>query len=629
VKIPVSELKPGAHVKGTTIAELGNRNRPLDMIVYQKDGKDYLLLANNSRGVMKIPTEGADATESITSRVDGDEGPRLRDDQGDDGDHAARQARLGPRPGPGPCRFGLSQPEDGRPAVNATEFPRATAGSRHLAGPGLLPRAIPEPESKPLTRPPGTFRRGERGRRDGLVLGAALVLAALTPLMAIAGPDRPEVRWKVAGDRHLVEVAGLDRSTLDHMNSAEFDEARWGALLRVAVHTGDGPASDRRAMLGTYRVEEGLVRFRPRFPLERGMTYEAVFDPSRLPGAGDVEPNAPPIVVPLTLEAPSNAATTSLVRVDPAVETLPENLLKFYLTFSAPMSRGQAYDRVHLLDASGKAIDSPFLELGEELWDPSATRLTLLFDPGRIKTGLRPRDEVGPSSRRAESYTLVVDEAWPDAQGRPLLRGGRKHFRVGPADHTSPDPASWTDPGPRAGSRDPSSSPSPSRWTCALPGPAGQRPRPGGTCPPRARRDRGRRARWSFLPDADWREGSTGIVVGRDLEDLAGNSVGRPFEVDTISGSTLRRTGRAGDACDSGFPPAPSDGGIRQRHRRRGRCAPPFSPGRRCPVGADEGSMRAHSRPRGRGLCDPRSLIRPSRPPSPGGRREERIGLTR
>ena len=30
------------------------------MIVYKKDGKDFLLLANNSRGVMKISTEGID-----------------------------------------------------------------------------------------------------------------------------------------------------------------------------------------------------------------------------------------------------------------------------------------------------------------------------------------------------------------------------------------------------------------------------------------------------------------------------------------------------------------------------------------------------------------------------------------
>ncbi len=71
VKMPVAELKAGAHVKGTTIAELGNRNRPLDMIVYQKDGKDYLLMANSSRGVMKIPTEGAASAESITQPVRG------------------------------------------------------------------------------------------------------------------------------------------------------------------------------------------------------------------------------------------------------------------------------------------------------------------------------------------------------------------------------------------------------------------------------------------------------------------------------------------------------------------------------------------------------------------------------
>jgi len=71
VKVPVSDLKAGAHVKGTTIAELGNRNRPLDMIVYRKDGKDFILMTNNSRGVMKIRTEGAGTAESITEPVRG------------------------------------------------------------------------------------------------------------------------------------------------------------------------------------------------------------------------------------------------------------------------------------------------------------------------------------------------------------------------------------------------------------------------------------------------------------------------------------------------------------------------------------------------------------------------------
>jgi len=69
VKVPVSQLKPGERIKGTTIAELGNRNRPLDMIVYKKDGKDYILMANSSRGLMKISTENIDKIEGITKPV--------------------------------------------------------------------------------------------------------------------------------------------------------------------------------------------------------------------------------------------------------------------------------------------------------------------------------------------------------------------------------------------------------------------------------------------------------------------------------------------------------------------------------------------------------------------------------
>jgi hypothetical protein len=69
VKFPVNSLQPGAKVLGTTIAELGNRNRPLDMIVYKKNGKEFLLMANNSRGVMKISTDGFASAQKITARV--------------------------------------------------------------------------------------------------------------------------------------------------------------------------------------------------------------------------------------------------------------------------------------------------------------------------------------------------------------------------------------------------------------------------------------------------------------------------------------------------------------------------------------------------------------------------------
>jgi hypothetical protein len=71
VRFPVSALQPGAKIRGKTIAELGNRNRPLDMIVYNKDGKDWLLLANDNRGVMKIDTDNIEATGAIEEPVRG------------------------------------------------------------------------------------------------------------------------------------------------------------------------------------------------------------------------------------------------------------------------------------------------------------------------------------------------------------------------------------------------------------------------------------------------------------------------------------------------------------------------------------------------------------------------------
>jgi hypothetical protein len=69
VKFPIDGLKPGQKIVGTTIAELGNRNRPLDMIAYSKDGREFLLMANNSRGVMKIPTAPFATAAAITAPV--------------------------------------------------------------------------------------------------------------------------------------------------------------------------------------------------------------------------------------------------------------------------------------------------------------------------------------------------------------------------------------------------------------------------------------------------------------------------------------------------------------------------------------------------------------------------------
>jgi hypothetical protein len=69
VKFPVSSLRPGNKVRGTTIGEFGNRNRPIDMIIYKKNGQDFILMSNNVRGVMKVPTSPFGKASAISSPV--------------------------------------------------------------------------------------------------------------------------------------------------------------------------------------------------------------------------------------------------------------------------------------------------------------------------------------------------------------------------------------------------------------------------------------------------------------------------------------------------------------------------------------------------------------------------------
>ena len=95
VRIPVKQLKPKANVTGTTIAELGNRNKPLDMIEYSSNSKRFILMANSSRGVMKVSTEGIDKVEPIVARVGGGETAGLKYETIEDWKGVVQLAKLG------------------------------------------------------------------------------------------------------------------------------------------------------------------------------------------------------------------------------------------------------------------------------------------------------------------------------------------------------------------------------------------------------------------------------------------------------------------------------------------------------------------------------------------------------
>src|SRR5205807_10057627 len=101
----------------------------------------------------------------------------------------------------------------------------------------------------------------------------------------------------------------------------------WTSLFALYVV----PASGKErgpALLGTYRIEDGVVRFEPRFGLVPGVRYQAVFNPARVPSRAGLEEK--PIEKEIALAKPKTDPTV-VTHVYPTTDRLPENQLKFYL----------------------------------------------------------------------------------------------------------------------------------------------------------------------------------------------------------------------------------------------------------------------------------------------------------
>jgi hypothetical protein len=232
-----------------------------------------------------------------------------------------------------------------------------------------------------------------------------------------------------------------------------------------------------------------------------------------------------------------NASPATVVaQVYPSAAVLPENLLKFYVHFSAPMTRGAAYQNIHLRDASGAVIDLPFLELPEELWDASMTRLTLLIDPGRIKRGVKPLEDIGPVFEAGRRYSLTIETAWRDAAGQPLRERFEKTFQAGPADRTPPATSRWKLRAPAAGGRDalmvdfdePMDHALTLRLLAVVKSDGDGRAVRGDETLGREERQ------WTFVPDEPWPAGAYELKIATTIEDLAGNNVGKAFDVDVF-----------------------------------------------------------------------------------------------
>jgi len=302
----------------------------------------------------------------------------------------------------------------------------------------------------------------------------------------------------------------------------------WGTVFLVYAGAGKVPP-----LVGAYSVESGTLVFRPRYPIAAGVRYHAVFRARS--GA----------IITNDFDGPARAVNpvARVEQVYPTADVLPSNLLRLYIVFSAAMSQGEAEAHIHVEDDKGKVLPDELLP-GQELWDPSFQRLTMTFDPGRIKRGLTSNRTIGPPITEGRHYKLVIDSSWPDARGVPMVQGFTKSFTGGPPERTPPDPAQWRVTAPPKETKNALAVDFPGPMNYSLLLKTIQVMRRQEKVIGRVALDR-HEAEWRFTPETAWQTGDYQLAIDTGIEDLAGNHIGAAFDIDvfeTVSKAIERKS---------------------------------------------------------------------------------------
>ncbi len=375
-----------------------------------------------------------------------------------------------------------------------------------------------------MTAAAGSHVRATAGRRAWCAV-PRLSLSVCVIAIACSAPPRPISVGLEDGSGDgpaAVRVTGLSADELAALRAAVWREEGWQALLAVTVSDGDGTP-----VAGRYVASREALEFHPRFPFDPGRSYRVRFDPARLPTprAGEA--------VEVTVALPARAPTppTVVTSLSPSSDPWPSNLLRFYVHFSAQMSQTQGVEFVRLLDDKGQEVTDALLPSAIDFWNADRTRYTVFFDPGRVKRGILPNRTLGRALEPGRDYTIVVDAAWRDAEGRPLAESYRRTFRSGPPVERALALTDWRITAPRAGTPDtlvvvfPHSLDEGLLRRAVGVAQAGEGPIDGTVAVALGETE------WRFIPARPWRAGRHELLVLSILEDPSGNRLGRAFEV--------------------------------------------------------------------------------------------------
>jgi hypothetical protein len=241
-------------------------------------------------------------------------------------------------------------------------------------------------------------------------------------------PSGISIQWKDSVATGLIIPKSL-------VSGLEKESIRSTLTVRLKQATPQPP------VFGEYLMAGDEIVFQPLVPLTRGLSYEIFFRDSSLAT----------IIIPFS----GSENVPEVLAVYPSQDTLPENLLKFYVSFSKPMREGGELEHIVLIEDEEDTLASVFMDLQPALWNNAGTLLTLWLDPGRIKRELLPNQKMGPPLAAGQHYTLIINDTWRAMDGGELKTSFSKTFVAGPRDNNSPEPLSWTVGAPPSGTTEP------------------------------------------------------------------------------------------------------------------------------------------------------------------------------
>ena len=218
-----------------------------------------------------------------------------------------------------------------------------------------------------------------------------------------------------------------------------------------------------------------------------------------------------------------------VIAIYPSSDSIPVNILRFYIKFSSPMQEMDILKHIKLTNEEGKNITGVFFENQYELWNDERTEVTLIVDPGRVKLGLLANNTMGRAFDIGKTYTLSVDKGLMNFNDQTLEEVFVKKFIAVAEDTIPPKTEYWNLSLPKATTDDlllidfndkidHISATTLIKIFCKNKEIKGE-----------IALDN-KEQRWSFKPDKKWEKGNYQIIIHPRLEDIAANSVNQIFD---------------------------------------------------------------------------------------------------